>query len=224
MIAMSDYKSTHHGSTTEEFLTIVIRSKYFVDISSKSSRERINFADFGSGIGNAGKVVHDQKHRGLVFWGIENDEALSDYSKERLGKLNNKNLNVVKADFTNLPRHVMDTFENGGRLFIYLNNDRYRMADSTTNNIGDTTETRLVRSLRNYRVGTVLLSLGVLPMDSDWDLQRFCIMTSDIDPLTYAPNRTTMDVYRYEKVVPGVIKHSSGRSVIRLDSKGERIV
>ena len=75
------------------------------------------------------------------------------------------------------------------------------MADSTTNNIGDTTETRLVRSLRNYRVGTVLLSLGVLPMDSDWDLQRFCIMTSDIDPLTYAPNRTTMVVsYKLDKL------------------------
>ena len=221
---MSDYKSTHHGSTTEEFLTIVIRSKYLVGIGSISSREKINFADFGSGIGNAGKVVHDQKHRGLVFWGIENDEALSDYSEERLGQLGDKNLHMVKADFCDLPSNVMDTFKNGGKLFIYLNNDRYRMADSTTNNIGETTETRLVRSLRNYHVGTVLLSLGVLPMDSDWDLQRFCVETKDIDPLTYAPNRTTMDVYRYEKVVPGVIKHTSGRSVIRLDSKGERIV
>ena len=90
------------------------------------------------------------------------------------------------------------------------------MADSATNNIADTTETRLVKTLSIYPVGTVLVSLGLLPIDEDgWELQRFCFDTTDIEPLCYAPNRTEMNVYRYKKL-SGVVARSSGRSVIRV--------
>ena len=152
----------------------------------------------------------------VQFWGVELDAILYEVSRERLGKLYDRRLHLLNEDFCKLPDKLIERINSCDNVFVYVNNDGFRMADSATNNVADTTETRLVKTLSIYPVGTVLVSLGLLPIDKDdWELQRFCFDTTDIEPLCYAPNRAEMNVYRYEKL-SGVVARSFGRSVIRV--------
>ena len=213
---MSDYKASHPGSITVQFAVKVI--DYFFGLKSISSREDSIVLELGSGevffVDTLSRLHHDQGR--VQFWGVELNATLYKVSRERLEKLNDRRLHLLNEDFCKLPNSLIKRINSCDNVFVYVNNDGFRMADSATNNVVDTTETRLVKTLSIYPVGTVLVSLGLLPIDKDdWELQRFCFDTTDIEPLCYAPNRSEMNVYRYEKL-SGVVARSFGRSVIRV--------
>ena len=213
---MTDYKASHPGSITAEFAVILI--DYFFGLKSISPREDSTVIDLGFGEGffleTLSRFYRDQGR--VQFWGVELNATLFEVSRERLEKLNDRRMHLLNEDFCKLSESLIERINSCDNVFVYVNNDGFRMADSATNNIVDTTETRLVKTLSIYPVGTVLVSLGLLPIDEDgWELQRFCFDTTDIEPLCYAPNRTEMNVYRYKKL-SGVVARSSGRSVIRV--------
>ena len=213
---MTDYKASHPGSITVQFAVKVI--DYFFGLKSISPREDSTVIDLGSGEGffleTLSRFYRDQGR--VQFWGVELNATLYEVSRERLEKLNDRRLHLLNDDFCKLSDKLIERINSCDNVFVYVNNDGFRMADSATNNVADTTETRLVKTLSIYPVGTVLVSLGLLPIDKDdWELQRFCFDTTDIEPLCYAPNRAEMNVYRYEKL-SGVVARSFGRSVIRV--------
>ena len=198
---MTDYKSSHPGSTSVPFMSILLKHEKLIAL--KQTADRILVLDFGSGEGNFAVALNSPGFRELIgvdFYGLELDSRLYERSKKRIDALDDPRLNIRHADFCCLPDELIESLSVYDKIFIYINNDNHRMSDSTTNDLSKSTECRLVESLSIYPVGTVLVSLGLLPITHDWKLQHFCISTPDIEPLSYDPGRDEMKVYRYEKV------------------------
>ena len=202
---MTDYKSLHPGSTSVSFVSILLKHEKLIALKQtlKQTAGRIAVLDFGCGEGNFAVALNSPVFRKLIgvdFYGLELDSSLYERSLMRIDALDDPRLNIRLADFCCLPDELIESLFNYEKIFIYINNDNHRMSDSTTNDLSKSTECRLVRSLLIYPVGTVLISLGLLPIIDDWKLDHFCISTRHIEPLSYDPGRDEMKVYRYEKV------------------------
>ena len=195
---MSDYKSMHHGSTSVEFAQFVLKHPKLANVTGGGGE--VLFIDNGSADGNWAEAAHNIVSENFNFIGIEKDRRLFEESSLRVREMNDDRLTIKWMDFCALTFDFLEMIRGYDRVVMFLNNDRHRMADSPTNDLTNTMESRLVESLLNYSVGTVLICMGVLPVHEDWVLQTYCVSTRKMKPLTYDPGREKVHLYRYEKV------------------------